>query len=147
MDLLRTAGGTGRAPGTDARRPLVLRRCPRPPADRHGAVEIDFIAWNDQDRTVRFGSCKRSADKHDAAALLAFRDHVDRFLATREGSRFREWRRELALFSPRFPAERRAGLQADGWICRDISDFRHVLRHDGGANGALAASPKVAGTE
>ena len=113
-----------------------------------GAVEIDFIAWNDQDRTVRFGSCKRSAGKHDAAALLAFRGHVDRFLSTREGSRFREWRRELALFSPRFPAERRAGLQAGGWTCRDISDFRRMLlRHDEGANGVLAASPKVAGTE
>ena len=117
------------------------------PSSTPDAVEIDFIAWNDQDRTVRFGSCKRSAGKHDAASLLAFRGHVDRFLATREGSRFREWRRELALFTPRFPAERRAGLQADGWICRDISDFRHVLRHDGGANGELAASPKVAGTE
>ncbi len=113
-----------------------------------GSVEIDFIAWNDEVRLVRFGSCKRSADKHDAASLAAFRGHVDRFLATREGSRFREWRRELALFSPRFPARRRAALQADGWICRDISDFRRtLLRRDGGANGDLAASPKVAGTE
>ena len=112
------------------------------------SVEIDFIAWNDEERLARFGSCKRSAGKHDAAALEAFRGHVDRFLATREGSRFREWRRELALFSPRFPAEQRAALQADGWLCRDISDFRRMLlRRDGGANGSLAASPKVSGTE
>ena len=113
-----------------------------------GSVEIDFIARNDEERLVRFGSCKRSADKHDASSLAAFRGHVDRFLATREGTRFREWRRELALFSPRFPAQRRAALQADGWICRDISDFRRMLLHrHGGANGELAVSPKVAGTE
>ena len=94
------------------------------------------------------GAAGVRAGKHDVTALEAFCGHVDRFLATREGSRFREWRRELALFSPRFPAEQRAALQADGWLCRDISDFRRtLLRCDGGANGSLAASPKVAGTE
>ena len=118
------------------------------PSSAGGSVEIDFIAWNDQERIVRFGSCKRNAGKHDAPSLLAFRGHVERFLSTREGSRFREWRRELALFSPRFPAVRRAGLQADGWICRDLTDVRRaLLRRGRGANGTLPASPKVAGTE
>ena len=112
------------------------------------AVEIDLVAWNDDDRRVRFGSCKRDPDRHDAGSLRAFRGHVDRFLATRAGRRFRDWRRELALFSPRFSEERRANLEAEGWICRDLDDFRRLLLEDGcGPRGSLAASPKVTGNE
>ena len=112
------------------------------------AVEIDLVAWNDDDRRVRFGSCKRDPDRHDAGSLRAFRGHVDRFLATRAGRRFQGWRQDLALFSPRFPEERRANLEAEGWTCRDLDDFRRPLFDDGrGPRGALAASPKVAGDE
>ena len=118
------------------------------PRDAPGAVEIDLVAWNENERRVRFGSCKRSADGHGAESLDAFRGHVDRFLATRKGRRFRGWRQELALFSPRFPAERRTGLERQGWICRDLDDFRRMLLDDGrGAMGALSPSPKVSGEE
>ena len=113
-----------------------------------GSVEIDVVAWNDEERRVRFGSCKRSPAKHDRLSLRAFRGHVDRFLTTKEGSRFRDWHRELALFSPRFPAEQRVALEADGWVCRDLLDFRRMLLpEDRGANGGLAASAKVEGAE
>ena len=111
-------------------------------------MEIDIVAWNDEERRVRFGSCKRSPAKHDRLSLRAFRGHVDRFLTTKEGSRFRDWHRELALFSPRFPAEQRVALEADGWVCRDLLDFRRMLLpEDRGANGGLAASAKVEGAE
>ena len=113
-----------------------------------GAVEIDVVAWNDEAQHVRFGSCKRNPERHDAKSLRAFRGHVDRFLATREGSRFRDWHRELALFSPRFPAERRAAMETDGWVCRDLVDFRRMLLpEDRGADGTLPASAKVEGAE
>ena len=113
-----------------------------------GSVEIDFVAWNDQEQRVRFGSCKRSPERHDRMSLRTFRGHVDRFLSTKEGSRFRDWHRELALFSPRFPAEHRAALEADGWVCRDLVDFRRMLLpEDRGANGMLPASAKVEGAE
>ena len=113
-----------------------------------GAVEIDLVAWNEDDRRVRFGSCKRDPDRHDAGSLRAFRDHVDRFLSTGEGRRFRDWRREFTLFSPRFSEGRRTNLEAEGWICRDLDDFRRLLLEDGrGSRGTLAASPKVAGDE
>ena len=116
---------------------------PRPAPE---AVEIDLVAWNEDDRSVRFGSCKR--DRHDAGSLRAFRGHVDRFLSTRAGRRFRGWRQELALFSPRFSEERRANLESDGWICRDLDDFRRLLLEERrGPGSALAASPKVAGDE
>jgi hypothetical protein len=81
-------------------------------------------------------------------SLSTFRGHVDRFLSTKEGSRFRDWHRELALFSPRFPAEHRAALEADGWVCRDLVDFRRMLLPaDRGANGMLPASAKIEGAE
>ena len=112
------------------------------------SVEIDVVAWNDEQQRVRFGSCKRSPDKHDSSSLRGFRAHVDRFLSTKEGGRFRDWTRELALFSPRFSAEQRAALDADGWICRDLVDFRRMLLpEDQGANGVLPASAKVEGPD
>ena len=101
-----------------------------------GRVEIDLVAWNDDERRIRFGSCKRSAAGHGARALSAFRDHVGRFLATREGARFRDWKQEFALYCPRFTARQRAGLEADGWTCRDLDDFRRMLCEDGRGQGA-----------
>ena len=109
------------------------------------SVEIDFVAWNEDDRVVRFGSCKRSSTQHDSRSLRAFDDHVARFVAS-AGRRFATWRRELVLFSPEFASERRACLEADGWTCLDLLDFHRLLR-DGkrGAKGVLPASPKVEG--
>ena len=113
-----------------------------------GSVEIDVVAWNDEAQRVRFGSCKRNPERHDAKSLRAFRGHVDRFLATKEGSGFRDWHRELALFSPQFPAAQRASLEADGWVCRALVDFRRMLLPEHrGANGRLLASVKVEGAE
>ena len=113
-----------------------------------GSVEIDLVAWNDEEQRVRFGSCKRSPERHNRTSLQEFRGHVDRFLSTKEGSRFRDWHRELALFSPRFPAEQRVALEADDWVCRDLVDFRRMLLPaDRGANGMLPASAKIEGAE
>ena len=111
-------------------------------------IEIDLVAWNENDRRVRFGSCKRNPREHDAKSLRDFRGHVDRFLNTRKGSRFQEWRRELALYSPRFPETQRRNLEADNWLCRDLTDFRRMLGGKArGERGSLAAAPKVAGEE
>ena len=97
------------------------------PRPQPGAVEIDFIAWNADDRRVRFGSCKRNPDRHDGASLHSFRDNVDRFLATSVGKRFTGWQHQFALFAPRFSAQQRARLEADDWICRDLVDFQRML--------------------
>lgn len=113
-----------------------------------GTIEIDLVAWNENDRRVRFGSCKRSADGHDTAALRAFRDNIDRFLLTRTGRRFRDWHREFVLYSPRFTVEKRIVLEEDGWLCRDLADCRRMLgQQENGAKGALAAASKVAGED
>ena len=110
-------------------------------------MEIDFIAWNEEDRRVRFGSCKRNPAKHDSTSLHAFREHLDRFLAT-IGSRFHKWHRELVLFSPQFSEEQRARLEADNYICRDLADFQRMLGDkERGAKGSRGVSPKVTGEE
>ena len=111
-------------------------------------MEIDLIAWNEEDRRVRFGSCKRTAERHDPKSLHAFSEHVGRFLSTSTGRRFQGWRQERALFSPRFSPEQRARLEADDWVCRDLTDFRRMLHDEArGPRGKLAASPKIAGEE
>ncbi len=111
-------------------------------------MEIDFIAWNAEHRRVRFGSCKRNPDRHDAQSVRSFRDHVGRFLATDVGRRFAGWQHQFALFAPQFPAQQRSRFEAAGWICRDLGDFRRMLRDEAsGARGTLPASPKVSGEE
>jgi AAA+ ATPase superfamily predicted ATPase len=87
-------------------------------------TEIDLIAVNDDDRVIRFGSCKRSADKHDTAD---FDGHVDRFLKTKDGRRFAGWAVQKAFYSPIFADDLRHHLQSLGYVCRDILDFRNVL--------------------
>lgn len=118
------------------------------PRSNSTPMEIDLIAWNEEDRRVRFGSCKRTADRHDPRSLHTFSEHVGRFLSTSTGRRFQGWRQEHALFSPRFSREQRTRLEADDWICRDLTDFRRML-HDAarGPRGRLAASPKIVGEE
>lgn len=115
---------------------------------RGGEIEIDLIARNEETRRVRFGSCKRNPREHDDDSLASFRRHVKRFLRTDEGRRFSDWDQEWALYSPRFSPDQRDRLESDGWICRDLLDFRNRLgRSDAGASGALSVSDKIAGRD
>ena len=101
------------------------------------SIEIDLIAWNEEDRVVRFGSCKRNPARHDPRALDNFRKQVDLFLGSDSGSRFRRWRREFALYSVRFSSDQRADLEAGDYICHDMADFQRILRPRGrGPHGA-----------
>ena len=117
------------------------------PRSADASVELDLVAWNLDDRVVRFGSCKRRSDKHDAQVLGRFRAHVERFVAS-TGHRFAGWRREYVLFSPQFGEEQRTRLEAEDWICRDISDLRRSLAEaDRGERGRSRISPKVLGED
>lgn len=117
------------------------------PRGGQAPIEIDLVAQDEPNRKVRFGSCKRTAGNHDRESLKNFRKHVENFLSTRKGSRFRAWKQELALFAPSFPDDRRSRLQADGWICRDLTDFEKMLSAPAkrGNPGRLLVSPKVKG--
>ncbi|MDE0127380.1 MAG: hypothetical protein OXN97_22670 [Bryobacterales bacterium] len=117
------------------------------PRSADASVELDLVAWNRDDRVVRFGSCKRRSDKHDAQALSRFRAHVETFVSS-TGRRFAEWRREHVLFSPKFTQEQRTRLEAEEWICRDLSDLRRSLRPaDRGERGMSRTAAKILGED
>lgn len=112
------------------------------------SVEIDVVAWNDEDEVVRFGSCKRNAAKHDYRSLRSFRQHVEQFLRSDSGSRFRRWRHDYALYSTEFSSEQRVALEPEGFICQDIPDFQNWLGPRlRGPQGPRPASPKISGEE
>jgi AAA+ ATPase superfamily predicted ATPase len=93
-------------------------------------IEIDVVAINDEARMLRLGSCKRSAAKHNAESLKIFSEHVDRFLQTKVGKRFSEWKIERAVYSPSFSQEQRTRLVEMGYICTDMNDFEKWLSPD-----------------
>ena len=117
------------------------------PRGGQASIEIDLVAQDEPNRKVRFGSCKRNSGNHDRGSLKRFRKHVANFLSTRKGSRFRNWKHELALFAPSFPDDRRSRLESGGWICRDLTDFEKMLGAPAkrGSPGRLLVSPKVKG--
>lgn len=90
-------------------------------------IEIDLIALNDEDRIVRFGSCKRQASKLDDAALISFEGHLARFRNTKEGRRLTGWTEQRALYAPHFPPEQRKHLESLGYLCRDLPYFADAL--------------------
>ena len=117
------------------------------PRKADASVELDLVAWNQDDQVVRFGSCKRRFTKHDARALQRFRAHADTFLSS-TGRRFAGWRQEFVLFAPEFPDEQRTRLEAEGWMCRDLRDMQRVLGGGGrGEKGPLRTSPKIRGED
>ncbi|MEK8087488.1 ATP-binding protein [Aquabacterium sp. A3] len=99
------------------------------PHDASRLVEIDIVALNETEQTVRFGSCKRSETKHDRASLAKTHQHIQDFLSTSNGKRFKGWKQERALYAPRFTDLQRTALQQQGWICVDLRDFRTWLVH------------------
>ena len=105
-------------------------------------LEVNVVAWNDERKRVRFGSCRCQALKHASGSLYAFQWNVKYFLETWEGRRFRDWNHEYAVYAPRFPGEMRERLNADGWVCQDLGDFRRMLhRSERGRNGEAEGSP------
>lgn len=90
-------------------------------------IELDIVALNRDETRVRFGSCKRSDLKHTDDALEKFRGHVGRFLATKEGRPIADWRREYALYAPRFSGDRRRELSNRDYRCYDLIDFAGYL--------------------
>jgi len=85
-------------------------------------IEIDIVAVNGDDKILRLGECKRSADKFDPAV---FDGHIQRFLKTKK--QFQNWTLEKVLYSPVFQAEQKQSLTDRGFICRDLSDFQKAL--------------------
>ena len=103
-------------------------------------LDIDFVAWTEGYDRVRFGSCKRNALKHTSSSLARFRSQVRLLLSTKQGRRFRHSKQEFVLFSPVFADDLRNTLESEGWLCRDLRDFRTMLCKDrNGSAGDLQA--------
>jgi AAA+ ATPase superfamily predicted ATPase len=87
-------------------------------------TEIDLVAVNENDQSIRFGSCKRSP-----RALLAdihnFKCHVDRFL--KKLPQYREWTRQYVAIAPLLDTEQRAILSGEDIIPQDLTDLTHGL--------------------
>nr|WP_159727769.1 DUF234 domain-containing protein [Methylosinus sp. Ce-a6] len=90
-------------------------------------IEIDMIALDETERRIRFGFCKRSAGAHNSQALASFEDHVARFLATKTGAPYRDWKIEKALYAPIFSSTQREALGRGGMVCVDMTDFERWL--------------------
>lgn len=93
----------------------------------NGDIEIDLIALNEDDKEIRFGSCKRRDAAHDSAALTKFNAHIDRFLSSGEGKRYKHFRIQRALYSPSFSAVQRHNLENKGYVCLDLADFAQMI--------------------
>ncbi len=93
-----------------------------------GDIEIDVVALDAERKIIRFGSCKRNEDKHNAAELAVFEGHVTRFQATKTGQRFQGWSIEKALYSPGFSDITRQRLDGIGYVLIDLDDFERWLK-------------------
>ncbi|MFN0241516.1 MAG: ATP-binding protein [Planctomycetota bacterium] len=83
-------------------------------------TEIDLVALDERDRIVRFGTCKRSADRL-APDFDRFAGHVERFLVAHP--RFREWKIEKAAITVHHDSRSRAAAQQHGFIAQDLVDL------------------------
>jgi hypothetical protein len=87
-------------------------------------TEIDLVALDEPNRTIRFGFCKRSADRLVAGSAAA-EGHIERFLAAHRP--YQTWTRERVALAPSVPASVRAALAAVGWGAEDLSDLLRGL--------------------
>jgi uncharacterized protein len=83
-------------------------------------TEIDLVAINVDDRVVRFGTIKRSADRL-TESVDALQGHIDRFLAVH--GRYRDWRLERVAIAPKIERRVRVSLEIHGVIPQDLTDL------------------------
>ena len=83
-------------------------------------TEIDLVAVNDKNRSIRFGSCKRSPKKL-LSDINNFKQHVDRFL--RAMPKYQGWTQQFVGIAPELSSEQRAILTSHDIIPQDLTDL------------------------
>jgi len=83
-------------------------------------TEIDLVAVNDDDEVIRFGSCKRSAERL-APDLGRFDAHIERFLAGNR--RYRDWTVERVAIAPVIETAQRRRIGDRGYLAQDLLDL------------------------
>lgn len=85
-----------------------------------GDTEIDLVALDATSRRIRFGSCKRDADRL-VADLAVLDGHVARFLAVHPA--YATWTVEKVGVAPTIGAAVRGRLAAAGHLAQDLHDL------------------------
>jgi AAA+ ATPase superfamily predicted ATPase len=83
-------------------------------------TEIDLVAVNEIDEVIRFGSCKRSAERL-LSDINNFKGHVARFLAALP--RYQSWKHQYVGISPVLDPEQRKILSRYGVTPQDLGDL------------------------
>ncbi len=89
-----------------------------------GDVEIDLVAINEDEKRIRFGTCKRNPEKI-LASLAGLKSGAKTFLDGH--AQFKSWRVEYVGIAPAIPSEWRATLTAQDVLPQDISDLTKGL--------------------
>lgn len=87
-------------------------------------VEIDLVAVNDDERRIRFGTCKRNPDRLLSAANTLKRS-ADRFLALH--GRFNGWDSEYVAIAPDIDSQLKTALKGQGVIPQSLADLTRDL--------------------
>ena len=87
-------------------------------------TEIDLVAVNENEKRIRFGSCKRSPSKL-IADVNNFKGHVERFLDALP--RYRDWRIDLVAVAPRLDGDERSILLQYDVLPQDLNDLTRDL--------------------
>ncbi len=87
-----------------------------------GDTEIDLVALNEDDRRIRFGTCKRSGTRL-RPDLARFDQHIERFLNDRAHKIYRDWSVEKVAIAPVLDEELRRGIEEAGYVPQDLSDL------------------------
>lgn len=91
--------------------------------DKSG-TEIDLVAVDESNGIIRFGTCKRSAEKL-FASLARDEEHIQRFLDALP--RYAGMAVERAAIAPALSDAQRAALRARNWIPQDLTTLTHGL--------------------
>lgn len=85
-------------------------------------TEIDLVALNEEERHLRLGSCKRNPDRL-LKDLPRFDGHIERFLTTKAGRRFSDWRVERVAIAPLLDDRHRQAAERAGYLAQDLRDL------------------------
>lgn len=83
-------------------------------------VEIDLVAVNEEERRIRFGTCKRNPERLPGAVDALVRSAA-RFLAAH--ARFHGWRTEYVAIGPQIGAELKTALESRGVVSQSLADL------------------------
>jgi uncharacterized protein len=87
-------------------------------------TEIDLVALDEENKRLRLGTCKRSADKL-VKDLGTFDGHVQRF--TTAFPRFRGWSLEKVAIAPTLSTSHRTAIERAGYLPQDLKDLTEGL--------------------